>query len=73
MATLAEQLAEAKSIRHEWIMGRVARIYRDANGEQIEYSQDGLRKITAYIADLERQIAIANGSPAPNRPMRVWM
>lgn len=72
MASLIEQLADARSVLHEWRLGRLAREYTDANGERVAYSAEGLRGLTAYIADLERQIAALNGTAAPGRPMRVW-
>ena len=75
MATLQEltaQLTEARAVLHDWRLGKVARTYRDANGEEVTYSTEGLRGLAAYIADLERQIAVLNGTPTPGRPMRVW-
>lgn len=72
MATLTEQLAEARSVLHDWRLGRVAREYTDSNGERVTYSVEGLRGLSAYIADLERQIAAANGASTTGRPMRVF-
>lgn len=72
MATLTEQLAEARTVYHDWRLGKLARTYRDSNGEEVTYSAEGLRGLSAYIADLERQIAAVNGTPALGRPMKVW-
>lgn len=72
MATRIEQLAEARSVYHDWRLGKVARSYTDANGEKVEYSLEGLRGLTAYIADLQRDIDLAAGRASSGRPMRVF-
>lgn len=73
MATLSEQLAEAQSVYHDWRLGKVARSYRDSNGEEVVYSAEGLRGLSAYIAELQRQLATTAGTPAVGRPLRVWV
>ena len=72
MATILEQLADARSVYHVWRTGKLARSYQDANGEKVEYSAEGLRGLAAYIGDLERQIATATGDTSVGRPMRVF-
>ena len=72
MATLSEQLAEARSVYHDWRLGKIARAYRDSNGEEVTYSVEGMRGLAAYIAELERQIAVAAGSSTVGKPLRVW-
>ena len=72
MATLTEQLAEARSVYHDWRLGKVAREYTDSNGERVTYSAEGMRGLSAYIADLERQLAVAAGTTPVGKPLRVW-
>lgn len=72
MATLSEQLTEAKAVLHDWRLGKHARTYTDSNGEKIEYSVEGMRGLTAYIADLQRLVDIENGVSPGGRPMRVY-
>jgi len=67
MATLQEKLDEAEQVYHDWQVGKVARRYRDSNGEEVEYSVEGLRRLGAYIADLRRQLG--TGCVGPMRPM----
>lgn len=74
LESLTAQLTEARAVYHDWRLGKVARAYRDANGEEVTYSVEGMRGLSSYIADLERQIAaLTPGAVTPGRPMRVWM
>lgn len=68
MATLQEQLDEAQLVYHNWCIGKTTRRYRDSNGEEVEYTAEGLRNLSAYIADLKRQLGLTP-CLGPMRPM----
>ena len=54
MATLAEQLAEARIAYHRLMLGEAPLVYVDQSGERVEYNRASASKLAAYIADLER-------------------
>lgn len=56
MATLQEQLTEARATYHRLQLGESAVSFTDQNGEKIEYRAATVQKLAAYINDLERQI-----------------
>lgn len=66
--TLEEKLAEAESVYHDWSIGKVVRSFTDQNGERVEYSMEGMRRLAAYIADLKSQLGQTS-----SRPMQVHM
>ena len=67
MATLQQQLDEAIAARHALAIGKSVAQVRDSNGETITYTAANLTQLTAYIADLQRQIGGGLG------PLRVLM
>lgn len=72
MATLAERLVEAEAAYHDWSIGKHARAYTDQNGERVEFSTDGLRRLPAYIKQLKIDIAAeASGSTVDEGPIRL--
>jgi hypothetical protein len=56
MATPAELLAEAKAARHKLVIGQLARVFMDQNGERVEYTATNIKALDAYISSLEGQI-----------------
>jgi gpW len=56
MATLQEQLTEARAAYHRLQLGESAVSFTDQNGEKVEYRAATVQKLAAYINDLERQI-----------------
>jgi Cys-tRNA synthase (O-phospho-L-seryl-tRNA:Cys-tRNA synthase) len=71
MATLAEQLAEAKAAYHELLTGRAARVVIDQNGERVEFVAANRSALYVYIQSLERQIAeTTTVLPPSNAPAR---
>lgn len=68
MATLQEQLDEARQAFHDLNIGKAVRVFVDQNGERVEYTVANRGSLSAYISDLQRQI---NGGSHPG-PMRVW-
>lgn len=63
MATLADQLAEARAAYHRLQIGELAVAFTDQSGERVEYTRASAPRLAAYIATLERQIA-GQASPA---------
>ncbi len=57
MATLAEQLDEARAALHALQTGRAAVTVRDANGEEVTYNRTNVARLAAYVRDLEREVA----------------
>ena len=55
MATIAEQLDEARAAYHALQTGRAAVTVRDSNGEEVSYARATIGRLAAYIRDLERQ------------------
>lgn len=70
--TLKTRLAEARSVRHKLMMGQSAVEVQDSNGERIRYTQASAGKLSAYISELESQIASLEKTSQPVRPARVW-
>lgn len=53
MATLAQQLEEAKAARHKLATGQLARVFMDQNGERVEFLATNIATLDAYIRSLE--------------------
>jgi len=56
VATLVEQLSEARDAYHALQTGRAAVRFRDSNGEDVTYTPANLAKLAVYIRELERQV-----------------
>ncbi len=57
MATLTEQLTQARDQYHLLVTGQAARVFVDQNGERVEYAPASAPRLAAYIATLDAQIA----------------
>lgn len=55
MATLVDQLTEARAAYHRLQLGELAVRFTDRNGESVEYNRASVGKLAAYIHELERQ------------------
>lgn len=55
-ATLQKWLTEAENAYHQLIMGTKAIVFVDSNGERVEYQRAESAKLSAYIAELRRQL-----------------
>ncbi|MGJ5618499.1 gpW family head-tail joining protein [Sulfitobacter sp. MF3-043] len=55
MASLAEQLTEARTAYHRLQLGELAVEFKDGNGEHVVYNRASLPRLAAYINELERQ------------------
>lgn len=53
MATLAQQLEEAKTARHKLATGQLARVFMDQNGERVEFLATNIATLDAHIRSLE--------------------
>ena len=56
MTTPQQRLAEAEAAYHALSLGRAVVEVRDSNGELVKYGPASLSALTAYIAELRRQI-----------------
>lgn len=65
---LKRRLDEAEDAYHQLMMGGVARVFVDQNGERIEYNTQSSRALSAYIDTLKTQLGLCS-----NGPMRVFM
>lgn len=57
MATVAEQLVEARAAYHDLVTGKAARVVVDQNGERVEFVSANRSQLYLYIQSLERQVA----------------
>lgn len=57
MGTLAEQLVEAEAALHRLLTGSLAAEVTDSNGERVRFGPADHKSLSAYVADLRRQIA----------------
>lgn len=57
MATMAQQLQEAKDARHKLVTGQLARVFMDQNGERVEFLATNIGQLDAYIRTLEATIS----------------
>lgn len=61
--TLEEKLAEAEAAYHSLMLGQSAKVFVDQNGERIEYNTASSSRLSAYIQELKRQLAIVTSGP----------
>lgn len=73
LSQLKTRLDEADKARHDLMLGRAVVEFEDSNGEKVRYSQASSAKLNAYIADLERKIALMEGKTPTVAPMRVYL
>lgn len=57
MGTLAERLVEAEAALHCLLTGSLAAEVTDSNGERVRFGPADHKSLSAYVADLRRQIA----------------
>jgi hypothetical protein len=67
-AVLEKRLADAEEQYHLLMTGQQAKVFVDQNGERIEYQQGSALRLSAYIADLKRQLGHGSGMG----PLNVW-
>lgn len=67
-AVLETRLADAEQQYHMLVTGQAAKVFVDQNGERIEYQQGSAIRLSAYIADLKRQLGLGSGMG----PLNVW-
>lgn len=67
--TAQERLLEAQAALHDLNTGQSVAEVTDQNGEKIRYRSIDYAKLTAYIKDLEAEIA---GTARDVGPMRIW-
>lgn len=70
-AKLQAKLDEARDALHKLQLGQSARVLVDQNGERVEFTPATVTRLTAYIAELEALLGLANGRASA--PMRfIW-
>lgn len=72
---IREALISAEAAYHELLLGKSIRVLVDQNGERVEFTSANAGRLSAYIADLKRQLAICEGkrNSGANGPMRVFL
>lgn len=70
LATLQTWLSEAEIARHKLRTGAMAESLSHG-GRTVSYTAATAADLDAYIADLERQIAVAQGSTSKRRVFRL--
>lgn len=53
MATVQDQIDEAREAYHALQIGQAVVTFRDANGEELSYNRASIGKLAAYIRELE--------------------
>lgn len=66
MATIQEQLAQAKAAKHKLVTGQLARVFMDQNGERVEFTTTNLDALNTYIRELE---ALSSPTPTYRKPI----
>lgn len=54
--TLAEKLVEAEAAYEDLMLGRMARVFVDQNGERVEYAATNRASLASYIESLKGQL-----------------
>ncbi len=70
MATLAQRLTAAEAAYESLVLGTMARVFVDQNGERIEYTAANRQGLQAYIMALQNQILNGTSLVAQSRPLR---
>lgn len=63
MATVQQNLDEARVAFHKLQLGLVARVVVDVDGSRIEFAVANRADLAAYIRKLEMQLAAETGTP----------
>lgn len=67
MATIQQQLDEARAAYHALNTGTMARVVVDQNGERVEFVAANRAGLYNYIQELERKVCAVSAVPcAPN-------
>jgi gpW len=77
MATLttAQKLVQAEDAYHRLMVGGQPLVVVDQNGERVEYTRANSLQLSAYIAQLRRELASPGSTtslPVSFGPMGVW-
>lgn len=72
LVVLRRWLTEAEEAHHQLATGKQVSVVVDQNGERVEYQRASRQQLAAYINELRRQIAVAEGVPTGTDPIRVW-
>ena len=73
LETLQQYLSEAQAAYHRLMTGAALVTVKDQNGEMVTYQAASAMRLSAYIANLEAQIAALTGARRASGPMWVTM
>lgn len=68
-ALYTTRLTEAESALHQLMMGQMARVFVDQNGERVEFTATNASRLRAYIYELKSKL----GKISTTGPMKVSM
>lgn len=70
-STIAARLAKARTTYDAWMNGEMVSRFVDQNGESVSYSVGAATRLEGYIAKLENELAICQGTRSARRgPLR---
>lgn len=61
--TLQERLDQAELAYHNLMIGGVAKVFVDQNGERVEYNAMSALRLASYINELKRQLGQITSGP----------
>lgn len=68
--TLQTYLAELEQALHDLRKGELPSVVVSPDGRRTEYHQSSIAELRAEISHVKAEIAVAQGSPNPRRPVR---
>lgn len=70
LATLQTRLTEAEDALHQLLIGTREVTIEFGAGRKVSYNQANIAELRSYIARLEDQIAVLQGTGAGRKPVR---
>ena len=70
LLTLQTRLTEAEEALHQLVIGTREVTIEFGSGRKVSYNQANIAELRSYIARLEDQIAVLQGSGAGRKPVR---
>lgn len=71
LTVLTDKITAAENAYHSLMVGTMARVFVDQNGERVEFTATNRSQLYAYIAELKSLLPSASGgTPRYGRPIR---